>query len=497
MFDFINAVKNELSNRTVRTENGATGYATTGHALLDMNFKVASYRKASENEILNDFVKAYAEDGTLALKWAFYVGDVREGLGERRLFRTLIKYILPVHQNLIDFVGEYNRFDSLLELFGTDAEDAMVAFVKRQLAEDMAACSAGKSVSLLAKWMPSANTSSAQTRDYARKFIAALGTNEKQYRKMLSKLRAQIDVIERKLCADQWDKVDYETVPSKANLKYKNAFLRNDETRRREFLGKLEKGEVKINAGVCFPHDIVVKYKSERSVDTALEGMWKALPDFDSTIPTIVVRDGSGSMCISVDGGHTTALDVSTALAIYFADRLEGCYKNKFITFSSRPELIDMTHCATLKDKLRLCSSYNDFSNTNIEATFDLLLKTSVNNGLTQAQIPQVLVISDMEFDCATEDCSWGSSTGVSSRTKTLFDKIAAKWRAAGYVMPKMVFWNVNSRTNVIPVKENELGVALVSGFSANIAKMVMSNETDPYKLLVKTLMAKRYEVIQ
>lgn len=497
MFDFINAVKNELSNRTIQTKNGATGYATTGHALLDMIFKVASYRKASEQEILNDFVKAYAEDGTLAVKWAFYVGDVREGLGERRLFRTLIKYLLPIHQNLIEYVGEYNRFDSLMELFDTDAEKAMVEFVKRQLTLDMEACKDGKSVSLLAKWMPSVNTSSAETRKYAHKFITAMGTNEKQYRKMLSKLRSHIDVIERKLCADKWGTVDYETVPSKANLKYKNAFLKHDETRRREFLGKLEKGEVKINAGVAFPHDIVVKYMSTRSVDQTLEGMWKALPNFDTTIPTIVVRDGSGSMCCNVGGTSTKALDVATALAIYFADRLEGCMKDKFITFSSHPDLIDMSNLTTLKQKLDLCHRLNDCTNTNIEATFDLLLRTASANHLTQSQIPQVLVISDMEFDMASGDYTCGQSSRISSRTKTLFDRIADKWRAAGYVMPKMVFWNVNSRTNVIPVKENELGVALVSGFSANIAKMVMSNETDPYKLLVKTLMSKRYEAIK
>ena len=241
--DLFAEVKKILDNAKSITENGAVGYQTTGKALLDMNYKVSSYRNRSESEILGDFIKALAEDPVLALKWAFYVGDIREGLGERRLFRILIKYILQSRKDLIKYVSEFNRFDSLFVLFDTDAESDMIDFVKNQLSADMKACASGQSVSLLAKWMPSINTSSEQTKALARRFIAALGVNDKQYRKMLSKLRSKIDVTEIKMCSGDWDKIDYQKVPSKANLNYKDAFLRHDEARRREFLSKLENGE--------------------------------------------------------------------------------------------------------------------------------------------------------------------------------------------------------------------------------------------------------------
>lgn len=503
--DFFAEVKKELDARKQLTENGAVGYETTGKALLDMNFKVASYRTAGEDEILSDFVKAYAEDPVLATKWVFYVGDIRQGLGERRLFRILSKYILSEKTDLIKFVGEYNRFDSLLELFGTPTEDAMVDFVKEQLDNDAKAVENGKPCSLLAKWMPSINTSSEKTKAYARRFISAFGMSEKEYRKTLSKIRSAIDVIEVKTCSNRWGEINYNTVPSKANLKYKKSFLKHDETRRREYLDKLEKGDktVKINAAAVFPHDIVHQYGTKflREKDVTLESMWKALPD---VVPEnknlIVVRDGSYSMTTKVGGTDISALNVATALSVYMAERLPGALKDKFITFSGTPRMVDMSNCTNLLDKLRVCKAYDECSNTNIEATFDLLLNVVSKNQMKQEEIPDIMVISDMEFDeCAYDNSSFKgdgfySPSGISD---TLFDNIAARWKSRGYDMPKLIFWNVNSRTNTIPVQQNKYGVALISGFSQNTVKMAMTNKLDPYEALKETLFVERYDVIK
>jgi hypothetical protein len=102
--------------------------------------------------------------------------------------------------------------------------------------------------------------------------------------------------------------------------------------------------------------------------------------------------------------------------------------------------------------------------------------------------MPQnILIVSDMEFDWAT----YGRAD------QTLFNKIAEKFVAHGYKMPRLVFWNVNSRTGTIPVKENELGVALVSGFSVNVVKMVLSGELDPYKCLTDQLDSERYAPVE
>ena len=509
---FMNAIRNELNNETKLTENGAVGFRTTGKKLLDLNFSVASLRGASEQTIINKFMDAYWEDPVVAIKWLFYTRDCREGLGERRLFRIVLKHLAQEKPEVIkavfSFAPLYGRYDDLWCLLDTDLKQGVIFVVAEQLTEDRINMKNRKSVSLLGKWLPSENASSKETKRYATIIRKGLNMTSRNYRKMLSDLRKHIDVVECKMSAKEWAGINYEAVPSRANLIYNNAFLRNDEERRRAYLGALEKGEAKINAGTLFPHDIVHKYNRGYNVDAALEGMWKALPDtVKGCGNTIVVADGSGSMECNV-GGKTgvTALEVANALAIYFAERSSGEFKDKYITFSERPQLVDFSNAKTLRDKMSIALSHNEVANTNIEAVFDLILSTAVNNHMAQEDIPaNVLIVSDMEFDsCATSGVpatsrniwGWYSSRCVRPTT-TLFDTIAKKYAAHGYKLPRLVFWNVNSRTGTIPVKENDLGVALVSGFSVNIVNMVMSNKLDPYECLLDVLNVERYQAIE
>jgi hypothetical protein len=408
-------------------------------------------------------------------------------------------------KELLKLVPEYGRWDDLWCLLETELVDDVIAVVKAQLTNDFENMSNGKSISLCAKWMPSANASSEQTKKYAKIFCKKFGDTPRNYRKTLSKMREYIDVVERKMSAKEWVDINYEAVPSRANLIYNNAFLRNDEDRRRLYLGALEKGEAKINASVLFPHDIVHKYGYAGRVDAALEGMWKALPDtVKGCGNTIVVADGSGSMTCNVGGNSgVTALEVANSLAIYFAERSSGEFKDKYITFSERPQLVDLSQGKNLREKLAIARMHNEVANTNIEAVFDLILSTAVNNHMRQEDIPaNILIVSDMEFDsCATSGkpatrYGWYMSSRVRP-TATLFDTIAKKYAAHGFKLPRLVFWNVNSRTGTIPVKHNDLGVALVSGFSVNIVKMVMSNKTDPYECLLETLNSERYQAVE
>lgn len=511
--NFMNAVKKTLDNEVSITENGAVGYRTTGKNLLDLNFAVASLRKMPDVEVAKRFMKAFYEDQILAMKWLFYARDVRGGLGERRLFRVVLadlvkskpEMVIPV----INLIPEYGRYDDLWCLLDDD-ESATVVYqiIDKQLKEDWDDMAAKKPISLIAKWMPSINASSAKTKEYGKKLCKALGMTEREYRKALSKLRKYLDVVEVKMSDKNWSAIKYEAVPSRANLIYNNAFLRNDEDRRRAYLGKLEKGETKINASTLFPHDIVHKYcngsRSVKSKDAAIEAMWKALPDtVKGCGNTIVVADGSGSMTSYVDyNSRVTALEVANALAIYFAERSSGQFKDTYITFSERPQIVDLSHGKSLRDKLQIAHMHSEVANTNIEAVFDLILNTAIHNKMSQDDLPKnILIISDMEFDsCASCNASrvdgWGFGSRVAPNQK-LFDVIAKKYADAGYKMPRLVFWNVNSRTGTIPVKENDLGVALVSGFSANIAKMVMSGQTDPFECLLETLNSERYAPVE
>lgn len=488
---FMNALKNELNDEKCLTTNGAVGYTTSGKKLLDLNFSVTSLRKQPEQEIINKFMDAYYEDPVMAMCWLFYCRDCRYGIGERRLFRVAITYLATLKPDMVrsvlHLVSDYGRWDDLLCLLDTPIKDSVLEIIKKQFNEDIAKMEGRENCSLAFKWAPSENCSSNTTKRYATIIRKYLGLTSKQYRQMLSKMRKYIDVVERKMSAKQWNEINYEAVPSRANLIYNNAFLRNDEERRRSYLGALSKGEAKINASVLFPDDIVHKYSirvgwggTAGEYDETLEGLWKALPILTSE-NTLVVRDGSGSM-------YGKPMDVSTAMAIYMAERSTGEFHNQFITFGAKPKLISLDGMDTLREKLVKTYQETDCSNTDIEAVFDLILRTAVNSNMSQEDMPKnIVIISDMQFDGQ-----------MFNFTQPLFEVIAQEYSTHGYQLPRLIFWNVNEyHSNVVPIQQNELGVVLISGYSQNLVKMIMSGETDPYECLVKALQDDRYKPIE
>lgn len=504
--NFFNEMKNTALNKIEYnlsvTENGALGFKTSGKYLLDMNFKVASMRNMTFSQIKDIFSLAYTEDPRLAIIWLFYVRDVREGLGERRLFRCILPEVLKniKEENackLIDLVSEYGRFDDLYCIVENCPQyiDYVAKLFKTQLSSDMDNMEAGKSISLLAKWLKSEKASSKQSRELAFKTMQMLGLSPRKYRKLLSKMRAYLNVVEVKMTSNNWGEIKYDQVPSKAALNYKHAFIKHDEERYNEFINKVNKGEAKINASTLYPHEIVAKYLNtdwsrsvKSSIDATLEALWKNLPDtVNGDSRTLVVADGSGSMTTRIGGSDVRALDVANALAIYFAERAQGPYANKYITFSSRPQFVDFSNCSSLRDKISHALKHDEISNTDIEKVFNLILDTAIKNKCSQDEIPNnILILSDMEFD-----------QGTSYRTdKALFQTIAERYENLGYKLPRLVFWNLASRTGTIPVIQNDLGVALISGFSTNLVKMVLDGETDPFKCLVKILESDRYKSV-
>ncbi len=510
---FMESLESTLNDSKKLTENGAVGYATTGRKLLDLNFAVSSMRNWSDKKIEDEFIKAYFENPLLAIKWLFYLRDIRgNGMGERRSFRVCYSWLAKnksdIAKALIPIINEYGRYDDLWKLLDTSLKDEVIKYIEKNLDNDMQIImntNKTGSISLLAKWLPSANASSKETKRYAQIIIKGLGVTERKYRKMLSALRKYLDVVEVKMSNKEWPEINYSAVPSRANLIYNDAFLRNDEERRRAYLESVKKGETKINAGTLFPHDIVHKYTEGGSrvynnYNEGIEQLWNALPDTtECDGNTLVIRDGSGSMTSSVGNTRVSAMDISTALAIYFAERSTGEFHNKFITFGAKPQIVNIENAETLRDKLNICYKYTDCSNTNIEATFDLILNTAVKSKMSQEDLPKnVLIVSDMEFDSvARGGYSWGWRESVPSINKTLFETIEKKFKALGYKMPRLIFWNVCSRTGTIPVKENEMGVALVSGFSPAVYKMVLSDKLDPFECLLDQINDKRYDLVE
>lgn len=498
MANFIEALTKQINHDYVFgvTENGALGYKTTLNPFVDFNFKIPSYRR-NETIALEDFAKCLNADTPLAMRLLFYLRDVRGGLGERKTFRVIAKNLFEhlENKNLLKLFPEYGRWDDLIYLFfnikNKKVKAMIIEILYAQLWKDYVDSQAGKPISLLAKWLPT--ISSKSSRKYALALYIPLGfKSEGHYRKTLSALRKKIDIVERKMTAREWEHVDYSAVPSKANIIYNSAFLRHDESRRRNFLEKVNKGEAKINSKVAFPHDIVHKYTEHggfwgldvKDYDMGLEMLWKSLPKFDGGENVLVVADTSGSMYRGYN--RIKPCEICFSLAIYFAERAKGCFNNKAILFSQRPEFIDFGNCKSLRDKMEVLLGYNDISNTDIAKTFRLILNAAEKAKLKQEDLPKtILVISDMEFDANAKF------------DKRLFEGLVKEFQAKGYEMPKLVFWNVESSTNTIPITESKNGVTLVSGYSTNIVNMVLSDKLDAFEVLKEQLMNKRYDAVE
>lgn len=495
-------IQNQLNQTKTLTENGAIAYETSGHPLQDMVFELSALRIASETEILRMFTRAFYDAPHDTTKALFWMRDCRGGAGERRIFRVCLKWLAEnrpeIARAVLTIMPEYGRFDDWWGLLDTSLRDELIRVVKIWLADDEENCKHELPFSLLAKWCPSNVTSSKETRRYAEILRNGLGMTPREYRKTLSALRSGLDVVERKMSANKWEQIHYPAVPSKANLIYKDAFMRHDRERRTAYLESLKNGETKINAGVLQPHEIVGKYFAgsgyDRYVvsekDDVLEELWKALPDI--TIGnTIVVEDTSGSMTW-LHGNNTPPIEPATALAIYLSEHNDATWKDKIISFSSKPRLLDMSNCNSLHEKVTFIGRNAECSNTDVEATMLLILETAIANNCSQEDMPgTVILLSDCQFD---------SMVRIRGRyvNASLFDNIAREFEAHGYKLPKIVFWNLAGAINkTIPMQENDLGVVLMSGFSVQLMNMAMSSKTDPYEALLETINAPRYDAVE
>ena len=487
------------SNKTF-TENGAATLKTTQSDCLDLFATIGAIRRESDEEIIARFMRAFAEDKDIAMKLLFFARDIRGGLGERKVFRVCLKWLSynapeVVRKNL-SYISEYGRFDDLLVLFDTPVEKDMLDLIRDQLRKDIDAMNNNEEVSLLGKWLPSVNASNANTIKAAKKIARFLQMDDKGYRKMLSKLRAYIRIIENNLREKDYT-FDYEKQPSKAMFKYRGAFARNDAERYNTFLNRVSFGEAKLNASTLAPYEIVEPCLNEywsrlpfmkdltEEEKKSLNATWEALPDFGSEANALAIIDTSGSMYCDA---KPLPAAVALSLGIYFAEHNTGAFKNHFIEFSREPELIEIKG-ETFADKLQYICSFNKVADTNIEAVFDLVLSAAVNNSVPQSELPEkLIIISDMEFNACVKNAG-----------ATNFNNAKAKFEAAGYKLPEVVFWNVASRNRQQPVTKNEQGVALVSGCTPRLFSQVVDGSLaamTPYEFMLDVLGGERYEKI-
>lgn len=502
MNTFVEALEKQYNYKF--TENGAIAYRSTGSKVYDLFAFGAAYRNRSDSDCIFLFKQAYEEDPDLALKCLFYIRDCRGGQGERRFFRVCFKWLAENHfmaaARNIDKISEFGRWDDLFILLDTELKSLTCQIICTQLSLDILDTIENKGISLLAKWMPSENAHSVETARKAKIIREYLGMTPKQYRQMLSRLRKHLNVLERLMSANEWDKIDFSKIPSKAGLIYRNAFARRDliAEKYKEFI---QNKDTKVNAATLYPYEIVERvirayydnpwygWKKEDNIDeterAALNKYWGNQVDYlnGESPKMLCVIDTSGSM-------RGRPINVAISLGLYCAERMTGPFAGKYISFSRNPRLIN-TEGIDFVDKVERIYDTNLCENTDLPKVFKLLLNTAFKSGVKIEDMPEtIVVISDMEIDAMT----YGGNRWTASSASTEMEKIREEWARYGLELPRLIYWNVDARNNTI--LDSGPNVSFVSGCSPAIFEMVLTGKNG-FDLMLDVLLKERYACIK
>ena len=495
MNSFIKGLK-ELNNYTY-TENNALSLKSTLDAVYDLFALGAAYRQRSEEDVIILFKKAYRENAELAMKCLFYIRDAREGQGERRFFRVCMNWLAKSNdreaaKRNLQYVSEFGRWDDLYCFVDTPLQNDALEIMRQQIALDMSC----KTPSLLAKWLKSINTSSAESRRLANITREYFGMTHKQYRRILSILRERINVLEKLMSAGEWEKIEFDKIPSRAGLIYRNAFARRDILRERYEKFMMDKN-TKVNAKVLYPYECVksaldyIKHKnyglgSDKLDRAAINKYWDSLRDYfdGAAFNGMALVDTSDSMTIKYNS--IAPINISIALGLYCAEKCSGPYAGHFITFESNPHFIEVEG-KDFVEKVENIINAPWGNSTNLEKAFDLMLETAIRNNLSQEDIPKnLIIISDMQIDACAEDFDNNHITSMSI--------IRKKWKEYGYEMPKLVYWNVNARQDTI-LDDAKSNITYVSGSSPVIYEMIMQGKNG-IQMMYEKLNSERYSCI-
>ena len=488
---FANAAREDSTH--TYTENGAQALNTTKDDRLDFFATVGALRQANDQRIFRLFENAYQADPLFATKILFYGRDIREGLGERSTFRKILEYAANRHPEAIrpniDLIGYYGRWDDLYSLIGTPLEDDMWAAMKRQWDADVHGMKKGLAISLLAKWVKTADASTEKTRKLGILTAKKLDLSVYEYKRLYRAMRKHIGVIEQLMSAGKWSEIKYAEVPSRAMMLYRKAFERHDDERFSEFLSAVERGEEKINASTLYPYDVVKKYLSSMTItmrptpDPVVEAQWKQMiADFGNIEENvIVIADTSGSMFCCNQMPIASAL----ALGTLFATANKGAFHNLFMEFSDKSRFVQLKGDTLLDQIGNMMKDAEWGFSTNLESAFKKVLQVAVGNQIPASEMPKaLLVISDMEINrCVTDHGEW-----------SFHDTMAAEFAAHGYEMPTIVYWNVNSRHDTFHVDAEKQGTVLISGNSASSFKQVMKSiSMTPVEAMEQIINSDRY----
>jgi len=469
----MNAFVNAVANQEARTANGMKARKSTAKATVDLFYNIGASRG---KDITREFTAAYVENSDVALRIAQWARDVRGGAGERQLFRDILVHLEKRDPDaalaLLKKIPEVGRWDDIFVFQDPVLKSAAYTMLGDALRERNG---------LAAKWTPRKGKIAAEVR-------AFFGMTPKQYRKSLVALTK---VVETQMCAGDWDNINFSHVPSVASRIYKKAFNRHTPAFA-EYVAKLVSGDktVKVNANAIFPHDVlkgvITAYgpsKLDKTETDHVIAQWDSLPNYVGDASIMPIVDVSGSMsCPAGKNTNVTCMDVSISLGLYLADKNKGVFKDTFLTFSDKPQLVTLK--GNIVDKVAQMSKSDWNMSTNLHAAMDKILSVAVKGSVPASDMPaMLLILSDMQFNqCARYDDS-------------AMQMIERKFEDAGYSVPQIVFWNLNSSDNV-PVAADKSGAALVSGFSPSIMTSLLAADLDqftPEGIMLKTVMSDRY----
>lgn len=468
-----------IDAQTTRTENGMMAFKSSLNSSVDLFFKIGALR--GKNPVA-DFESAFQEDRNLALRIALWARDARDGAGERKIFRDIVEHLdntypdeLRKIMHLIPLVG---RWDDLLVIKSRENRLIAVNMIRDALQDGNA---------LAAKWMPREKSSNKENQRKAKALARDLGLSSKAYRKTLAMLS---NTVEQQMCAKEWKKINFSQVPSLAAARYKKAFNRHAPDEYQKYVDALARndGSAKVNAGAVYPYDVLKGlnyYGYGNMFDTkekqVIRSQWDALPNYVGDAKILPVVDVSGSMYTNVSP-TVKAVDVSISLGLYLADKNKGVFKDAMLCFSEKPKLFHFK--GDVVSKVEQLSGQSDFMgfSTDLEKAMNEVLRVATQNNVPQHEMPEyLLILSDMQFN-----------QGMRS-TDTAMDMIRSRFSNAGYKTPQVVYWNLCDRGNNMPVRFNEKGTALVSGFSPAIVKAVLQGDMDPMKILLNAVMTEKY----
>lgn len=468
------------------TENGAVKYTTTNSKVYDLFALGGAYRNRSYQDRINLFADAWGENSELALKCLFYLRDVRGGQGERLFFRQVFcqlinSDILTEEQvmYLISLVPEYGRWDDVVYIYDNISLKTIKTKISELLHEVLLSDVESRTPSLLAKWMPSETASDKNQKKLAATFAKEFGLSKKNYRKLLSKLRNKINIVEKLMTEGRWEDIEFDKLPSKAGLKYRKAFMKNAAKRYAEFINS---EHTTVNSRTLYPYEITHQVDSTGECESvsrkSLQKYWENLPNY--------IPEGKSAICVCDTSGSMWGrpIEVSTSLGIYCAERLKGDFQDMFITFSRNPK-VQKIHGKDIWEKCHNLEKADWGMNTDLEAVFDLLYEVAMESN--KEDIPDtIIVISDMEIDYATRN--------VSTRSlETTMQSIMSKWRNAGLKVPHVIYWNVNARNDTI--LDRGENITCVSGFSATTFEMVLKDKSG-IDLMLDKLNSERYSKV-